>query len=445
MPNSNFIFRAFNNIINNTTHSFIVALDINYNFLVSNDAHKQMFRDLFGKEVEIGTNMLNLLAGQPEALQKQQQVWKKALSGEEFMILESHVAQDNTLRYYEVSYSPILDKQAHLIGATAITRDVTDKTMKEEQIKKLLSEKEIIYHNLSDQNTALLAKETAITKLLYAKTELNEDLERRNEELATQDEEIRQNNEQLAQTNEQLVAERERFLLSQAELEDRNLELDQILYRTSHDIRSPMTSVLGLLNLMKEEKNEVKMNEYIAFAERRILDLDRFTQTMLDYGKGERRELIREKIDFQEIIKNVWLALQYLPKYEQLNKKLNIIQYAPHFYSDSLKMSIVFSNILSNAIKYQYPNREDSFVGIEINQYQDYAQIVIEDNGIGMATEYVGKVFEMFFRGTTNNEGSGLGMYIVKQTIERLQGEISFKSVLGKGSKIEIKLKNLLP
>ncbi len=442
MANANFIYRAFQNIINNTSHSFIVALDTHYNFLVSNEAHRKMFFDLFGREVIIGKSMLDMLASQPEALEKQKTVWNRALAGEEFILLESHQAQNSEIRYYEVAYSPLYNTAGTLVGATAITRDVTERIHHQEEISTLLSEKDKMYENLARQNEVLAFQEGQMRKLFHAKMKLYDDLERQNEELATQEEEIRQNNEHLSVINNQLVEEREKLLHTTKELEDRNFELDQILYRTSHDIRSPIASVLGLINIIKDEKDPRIQQEYLAFIEKRMSDLDRFTRSMLSYGKEQRSEVRIEIIDFEKMIQHCWLDLQYLPTYARLNKHIHVEKNCLAFHNDEFRLNIIFSNILSNAVKYQNLQREDSFIDICIIQDYEHAVITIRDNGIGVEQSYIEKVFNMFFRATDKSEGSGLGMYIVQQTVERLDGNITFESVLGEGTTITIQIPN---
>jgi PAS domain S-box-containing protein len=415
MFSSGFVYRAFNNIINSTNTSYIVALDTRYNFIISNQAHRRMFKQLFGREVAVGANMLEMLADQPESLRKQREVWDRALQGEEFIVLESFRTQNNENRYYEVSYSPLKDSNHNLLGATAITRDITEKKQHEDTIRQLLD----------------------------VQLRLNENLERQNEELATQEEEIRQTNEQLIIMNNQLMEEREKLLRTTRELEDRNFELDQIMYKTSHDIRSPITSIMGLLNIMKEENSLEEIRNYLTFLEKRAGDLDRFTKSMLNYGRAQRAGELTEEIDFEELIAHCMLDLQYLPTFNRLAKHIHIRKDAL-FFSDSLRVNIILSNILSNAVKYQNTQREDSFIDIAIEVTALEARLSFRDNGIGVKQEYMDKVFNMFFRATEKSDGSGLGMYIVKQTIDKLNGSVTFSSEIGQGSEIYIILPNLI-
>ena len=181
---------------------------------------------------------------------------------------------------------------------------------------------------------------------------------------------------------------------------------------------------------------------YLSFVEKRMLDLDRFTRSMLSYGKEQRSEVRFTPIDFEEIVQHCWLDLQYLPTFARLNKTFQIQKNYLAFQSDPFRLAIIFSNILSNAVKYQNTQRDDSFVDIKIVQNYDHALVTIRDNGIGVEQSYIDKVFDMFFRATDKSDGSGLGMYIVQQTIERLDGEISFESKVGEGTIITMRLPN---
>ena len=109
-------------------------------------------------------------------------------------------------------------------------------------------------------------------------------------------------------------------------------------------------------------------------------------------------------------------------------------------YSDSLRLNIIFSNIISNAIKYQNFEAERSYLKINIEVESDQVHIQFKDNGQGIGEKHISKIFDMFYRATTRSEGSGLGLYIVKQTVERLSGKIELTSKLNKGTEIKITL-----
>jgi signal transduction histidine kinase len=139
--------------------------------------------------------------------------------------------------------------------------------------------------------------------------------------------------------------------------------------------------------------------------------------------------------------KNCIKELEYLDNFKSIKVKVNVKNSAIIFRSDPLRANIIFSNIISNAYKY-YNTETKSYLRIDIAITPLNATIVFNDNGIGIKKEYHDKIFDMFYRATERSQGSGLGMYIVKQAIEKLEGTINFKSEYGKGTTIKITLPN---
>jgi signal transduction histidine kinase len=102
----------------------------------------------------------------------------------------------------------------------------------------------------------------------------------------------------------------------------------------------------------------------------------------------------------------------------------------------------VFNNLISNAIRYSDPYKKQSFVRIGITTTVDQAHITVEDNGIGIEQEHIEKVFNMFYRATESKSGSGLGLYIVKETLDMLGGKIQVSSTMGKGTTFTLTIPN---
>lgn len=404
------------NLIKNTD-VLVVALDKEYRFLLFNEAHAQVMRNLFGIEPKKGDSVLEQIKDFTEAYQEMKEDWGRALEGERFTILEDFKDLKGETRYYEVTYSPVFNFYKKIIGATAISRDITEKRK----------------HDLEIQN------------LLEEKTNLLMHLEQQHEEMAMQDEELRQTNEELFTINNQLVSDREKLLDITEELQARNFELDQIMYKTSHDIRSPITSVLGLLNLLDDEEKSENVSEYLSFLRKRINDLDRFTKMMLEHGKSQRAELIPQSVNFSEMLNNVLDELKYHSYFSNLKvniaieNKENVI-----FKTDIFRLKIIFSNLISNAVKYQNITQKESYLNINIVVDAEKIVANLQDNGIGIDEKYIPKIFDMFFRATDKGDGSGLGMYIVKQTIKKLNGNIRIESQLNQGTNVEFKIQNLI-
>ncbi len=228
-----------------------------------------------------------------------------------------------------------------------------------------------------------------------------------------------------------------------AELSNRNYELDQLVYKISHDLRAPLSSILGLVNIYKIEESAEKRDSYVSLIENRINKLDGFVKSMLNYAKANRSEIIAENIDFKQLISHCLEDFEYLESFSKVKIKTTIEPSAKVFKSDALRIKIIFNNIISNAFKYYNPNTKQAYLKIHAQINAQEAHIRFEDNGIGISEEYLERIFEMFFRGTSKSEGAGLGMYIVKQTLDRMGGTVKVASVLNRGTTFEIKLPNL--
>ncbi|MDX2301333.1 MAG: PAS domain S-box protein [Microscillaceae bacterium] len=250
--------------------------------------------------------------------------------------------------------------------------------------------------------------------------------------------------EEIHTSNEKLIANQEILQRALTELSDRNFELDQLVYKISHDLRSPLSTILGLVNLMKLEKLSSEIGQYVNHIENRVLKLDGFVKSMLNYAKANRTQIKVELIDFEEIIFNCLADLEYIEHFKRVHTDIQIKGDKNFFKSDHLKIKVVFSNIISNAFKYMNPKVEPNFLRIYIQIDMKQAFIQFIDNGIGIHAEYIDKIFNMFFRATEKSDGSGLGMYIVKQTIDKLDGEITVESELGVGTTFKIRIPNLI-
>ncbi len=223
------------------------------------------------------------------------------------------------------------------------------------------------------------------------------------------------------------------------ELIKKNVELDKFTYSISHDLKAPIASIIGLINLMKMDiKDELTLG-YVNRVEQSIFKLDYYIKDVLAYSTNENKSLEVEKIDFETIINAAFDLHQYMKGANNIRLILNN-KFEGDFVSDSNRLLLIFSNIISNAIKYQNPNEADPFLKIDISGTFKKATIVIEDNGEGINEEHLDKVFNMFYRGSINSDGSGLGLYIVKEAVKRLSGTIHAESTHGHGTIFLIRL-----
>lgn len=230
-----------------------------------------------------------------------------------------------------------------------------------------------------------------------------------------------------------------------AELKKINKELDSFVYSVSHNLRAPLMSVLGLLDLAKHENqnNKSELDLYFSMMETSIHKLDETVKEILDYSRNARQNLSIEKIDLKRMIDDHFEKMQFMPGSKNIERHIQIRQKAG-FHSDNYRLSVIMNNLISNAIKYHDPQKDHSYIRITVEVDEEKASMVFEDNGIGIEERYLDKVFDMFFRGTEKNKGAGLGLYIVKEAIDKLRGKISIQSKVGEGTLFAIELPNFI-
>ncbi|GEM_PF-1896440 len=228
------------------------------------------------------------------------------------------------------------------------------------------------------------------------------------------------------------------------ELEKRNTELDRFVYSTSHDLRAPLASLLGLITIAESNSSEedYEQLEILKMMEKSVRRLDGFIGDILDYSRNLRQDVERELIDFEEMVQEQVEGLEHLN--DLVDHKVNVsVKCSGDFYSDKRRISVILNNLISNAVKYLDPEKDKSVVNIDIQSDDQIAKIIIEDNGIGIKEEHHEKIFDMFYRATAVSDGSGIGLYITKESVEKLGGSLSMESTPGEGTRFLVKLPNL--
>lgn len=220
-----------------------------------------------------------------------------------------------------------------------------------------------------------------------------------------------------------------------------NHELDSLVYSVSHNLRAPLMSVLGLLHLAKDEQNRDALDQYYQLMESSIKRLDDTVKEILDYSRNARQELSLEPIDLRRLIDETLEKMKFMENFGKLEINVSVNGKIA-FNSDYYRLSVIVNNIISNAIKYQDVSKPQPFLKIRVVVDASAAKFHFEDNGIGIDQQFLPKIFNMFFRATAKNEGSGLGLYIVKEAIEKLSGHVEIDSMIGRGTIFRIELPN---
>ncbi len=223
------------------------------------------------------------------------------------------------------------------------------------------------------------------------------------------------------------------------ELEKANAELDSFVYSVSHDLRSPLLSVKGLLSLVFESaKLEPETDRYLKMADKSIARLDHTLQEILDYSRNARLEVGIQPVSLSGMVQEIYADLKInAPASLRL---LTDIKGSGIIHTDAARLETVMRNLIGNAIKYSRPDATDAYVRVTLIEKEGQPCITVEDNGEGIDPEDLPRVFEMFYRGTATSVGSGLGLYICREVLSKLNGTIAIESELHKGTLVTILL-----
>jgi signal transduction histidine kinase len=240
------------------------------------------------------------------------------------------------------------------------------------------------------------------------------------------------------------VAERTMELeVQNNELKKVNSELDHFVYSVSHDLRAPLLSTLGLINISRQEKNEQEKARYLELMHKSIRKLDNFIIDIINLSKNARLELQSEAVDFEKLISSVLEEHSFAESSLKISFIVQVNQ-KNCFYTDVKRLTIVLNNLISNAVRYSNPYQDQCYVKIVVSTDKECARIEVADNGIGIAQEHIAKVFNMFYRASEHKSGSGLGLYIVKETLHKLKGTVHIDSTLEMGTTFIITIPSML-
>jgi signal transduction histidine kinase len=225
-----------------------------------------------------------------------------------------------------------------------------------------------------------------------------------------------------------------------AELHKINLELDQFAYRTSHDLKAPITSMKGLIKIAELSASREEVDRCFEMMNDRLENLEGLIRDILDLSKNNRTDIDFTPIRIDDIIRQIINSHT-----DNSHSRIAITVDGPPdllVYSDAIRLKMIIGNLIANALHYSDDKKERPFLKVRFNQQGDSFFISVKDNGIGIDARYVKRIFDMFFRVAENSIGSGLGLYIVKETTERMNGTIEVHSEKGKGSEFIVRLPN---
>lgn len=226
------------------------------------------------------------------------------------------------------------------------------------------------------------------------------------------------------------------------ELEKINKELDLFAYRVSHDIRGPIASIRGLVDIVRATESKEETELCLGKITSSTIKLDGFIQDILDLSRNSRTEITVQTVNVCSMISDVTDSLRYMDSDGRVEFILNCSQ--PTVQTDPLRLKIILTNLITNAYKYHDAQKKRSTIEVTCANQDQNLLISVKDNGIGIQEAHREKIFEMFFRGTDKSIGTGLGLYVVKEIVEKLHGTIDVKTSIGHGAEFIVTLPNKL-
>jgi signal transduction histidine kinase len=227
----------------------------------------------------------------------------------------------------------------------------------------------------------------------------------------------------------------------QEKLIEKNNELNTLIYKITHDLRGPVCSILGLVDLAKKMGDKIDF-DYIGKITETTIKLDSILQSLIETMHTREADIVADKIDLVQLCHEITQKFEFITEYKKVivSKENSGLDY---FYSDRKIVSSILQNLIENSYKYRNLSIPNPKIDIQIITDSEKTTIRISDNGIGINPEFQGKVFDMFFRGHIESKGSGLGLYLVKKGIEKLQGSFKLESKLNEGTVFTITLPSL--
>ncbi len=217
------------------------------------------------------------------------------------------------------------------------------------------------------------------------------------------------------------------------ELNKTNEALDRFVYSVSHDLRAPINSSLGVIELCMGESDADSIKKLLELQQKSLLRLDKFIKDILDFSRNTRMEVRIETVNLHQFFEGLLESYQHVPEWNHIKRSFTIVG-ENELETDARRLLVIFNNLITNAFRYQSPYKENPWVEISAQNQAEACIFTVTDNGMGIPNEHLQNIFKMFFRANDRTEGSGLGLYIVQESVEKLNGKIEVNSKLGDGS-----------
>jgi signal transduction histidine kinase len=225
------------------------------------------------------------------------------------------------------------------------------------------------------------------------------------------------------------------------ELQEAYKELDKFAYNVSHDLRSPLSSILAAVDSMIQMSDLAEIREMLTLIENSIFKQEDYIAGMHDYYKSQQGTLKIDEIDFNLLAEELKALFHIYVNTNKINFKIEVRQNTL-YYSDEHLIKMILNNLITNAIKYQKKEFEDKRISVNMQVDDLEAVITISDTGIGIPESHYEEIFNLFSKVNNHGTGSGIGLYNVKNALNKLGGHMEVHSVVGEGTDFKLTIPN---
>ena len=462
----------------NSSKQILFLIDKKMNVIAFNKHAEEVVVQNAGKRLKIGNNMLSFLQ-EADALGLQE-IYEDVLNGRSVHFTREMNFNDKEKRWFEVNLFPVEDELIHVNNVVFSAEDITERKQAEEKFKELEINFKSIFtqvavgvmlHNLNDEN--IQANKRFYELIEYSKEEFEEikpvgiTHPEDREKSIKHTEDLTSGKVDNFSLEMRYVTKSGRIVwvfltatvvrnrqgkpkhiisvaqditlrkTAEQELLYKKSELDTFVYRASHDLRGPVASLMGLYNIVKVEfANDKNAITYFEHYNNSVMRLHTVLQNLIDLTKIKESENKVTQVDIKELIDSCLGAMKNLTDFHRINFEVEIgIDFK--VFIDGKKFKTIIKNLVENSVIYATPE-SNAFVKILVSYQENVLKIDVVDNGRGIDPRIQSKVFNMFFRGTEKSKGSGLGLYIVKNAVEKLNGSIQMSSKLNEGTKFSV-------
>lgn len=251
-------------------------------------------------------------------------------------------------------------------------------------------------------------------------------------EIAEKTEELESQRDMLNSAVEELISKNKSLASTLEELTKRKKELDQLIYRLSHDLKTPITSIIGVCQVMKLEGLPTNFYSHTDHIKKQGLELLNLLKSLSSFSDAVLEEINHQLFKPKEVLREVLSSLSADSVYDKVTFQFSY-NGLEEFCSDREKVFLIFQNLIRNAMDFRRVDGE-SLVKISLEVMNEKLTFICTDNGIGIPNEIQQRIFEMFYRGSEKSKGNGMGLYLVNELLKRLEGNIHLESIQGETS-----------